>query len=392
MSTYFVPATESLHDVSESPANRSEVYHAFASFADAQYQEIRSQAVEKGARYDLFVKRKKGVESEIDRQLRANPEASMREELRKVKDDAERAISAETVQLQEVKETVSVMLRQALTNYARALVASNGKDDDILRFTSLWLANADDDDLNEKTVSGLVVSIPSHKFVFLFHQLSARLDNAQNDSPFVKVINSLVARICSEHPFHSLYQINALRSSEAALPASSSSSSGRTRRSSTTSAGSTPASGSNQNIPRALAADAILEKVSKLKSRLKVRVAAVKRVCSAYIQWADHPLKSNPGFVHKSSRNIRKDLLELPKGLLITALSNEPIPVTTYDLPFDLTWNYDTSSYPTITKYYSKFSYPGGITAPKIVKCIGSDGKYYTQLVRSHSDSFEFED
>lgn len=363
---------------------RSEVFHAFAIFADAQHQEIRKVADEKEDRYDLYAKRKRAEDSEMAKQLLENPDSTIASALERSKGDAKRAMKDDASQLKEVRETASVMLRQALTNYASALVASNHNDDDVLRFTSLWLANAHDDDLNERTVAGLVVSIPSHKFIVLFHQLSARLEKStEADSPFTRIINKLIFQICCEHPFHSLYQINALRNPE--LVALSTPLGRNPRRSSTPSFNSTPGTSSKENGPRALAAEAIMDKVSQAKSKLKTRVAAIKQVCSAYLAWANYSLSSNPAFCNAVGKAKQGKQLDLPKDLALAQLADLPIPITTCALAIDFTFAYDPKSYPCITKYSRKFSCPGGVTEPKHVKCVGSDGKSYGQLVRSFS-------
>lgn len=348
-------------------------------------------ALERQERFELYDQRKQAELAEITRQLSKGVDSGLRSQLQKGSENARASLEEDQAQLREATEIARVMLCQALKNYAQALVAASSNDDDMLRYTSLWLAHADDDELNKETIAGLVASIPPHKFIFLFHQLSARLHKSSNDSPFVKIINQLVCRICAEHPFHSIYQINALRTSDPTLstPIQASSSSARQsgRRSSASSASTNNTSAQNQSSPRSLAADAIITKVLKTKPALKGRIDAIIMACEAYYDWAEFRLSSVTSFLGENKK-VKKGLLKLPAKCGLVKLKDLPIPVSSYTLPVDVTTKYDQSDIPYIARYQSTFFCPGGVSEPKVVKCVGTNGKVYSQLVRPRCSFF----
>lgn len=392
--TYFEPSTAAL-GISDSPGDRSRVYHAFATFADDQYQVTQKTVMEERAKIASYTERIAAQETEFEQEKAAElVNTLLLTQLQRGLSDGKGALLEDQSRLAKTEQVASVMLRHALTNYAQALIASDTVDEDLFRFSSLWLAHAGDDDLNRDIIAGSLPNITSHKFIFLFHQLSARLQKtSREDSSFDKAVKSLVLRICCEHPFHSLYQINALcLAAPSALGSveSSPSNSGRSKRrdsapsvaSSATSARAESPS-DVQRVPRAVAAQIILTKVSKTKVKLKARVAAIGKVCEAYLEWADYNIATQWHAIHPTSRSgkLSTGTYKIPSGLKILALKDIDVPIPSHDLPIDVRTLYESNSYPGIVQFSPKFTYPGGVTYPKIVHCIGTDRKTYTSLV-----------
>lgn len=292
-------------------------------------------------------------------------------QLEKSKKDARAHIEEDRRALEEMERTTQSMLVKAVENYAKALAASNEHDDKVFRLVGLWLANADADQVH-KALKSLLKHIPSYKFVFLAFQLSARLaksSSTSGGSVSSSNIRTLVLRLCIEHPYHAIYPVNALR--EATLGKSS-------RRSSS----ARPLDANTGKDGRGQAASEILEKV-KGKDGMQETVEAIELALDAYAEWAEYNLKDSTAYKHSSSNNVRKGPLPLLNSSKIKRqVVDLPIPVTTYDLPVNVSGRYDQSSFPTIVRYRDTFDTAGGINLPKIMTCIGSDGKEYKQLVR----------
>lgn len=265
------------------------------------------------------------------------------------------------------------MLWRALDNYAQALQASDEFDDSVFRFCALWLASADNAEIHA-ALKPRLAAIPSHKFVFLAYQLSARLTKSSQPTPAAQNIRSLVQRLCNEHPFHALYPVNALRDAGSGRSSRRSSAS----RESSVGAGGLASKGSNS---RAQAANDIVDKAKRLDGS-RHRIEAIELACAAYAEWASFDIKHNAAY-HDNRGIVKKGLLPIPRSMKLKAkVNNLPIPVTTFDLPVDPTGTYSDDSFPHLVGYDDHFDTAGGIHIPKIVTCIGSDGKRYKQLVR----------
>ncbi|BGP56412.1 Serine/threonine-protein kinase tel1 [Rhodotorula sphaerocarpa] len=374
---YFDPAARALERNAD-PDERGQVYAAIAVFADAQQEDLRDVARDRSARFSAYQRRKKIELKEMERRLQDGSLESG--DLKRTKRQAEEHLDDDRRQLEEAQQLARDMLWRALDSYAHCLTASDKHDDRIYRFCALWLACADDEDLHARLKQPLA-NVPSHKFVFLAYQLSARLIKSPKPSPSSANISSLVFRLCTQHSFHSLYPVQSLRAPDAATNAS-----GRFSRRSSTSRESSVGIGSNNS--RAQAATDILEKARR-NERLRPRIEAVELACAAYAEWASFDLKSHgPYLVNSSdSRVLKKGPLPIAKTLKIkTHVRDLPIPVTTYDLAVDPTGTYADSTFPSIVKYDDYFDTAGGIHLPKIVVCRGSDGVAYKQLFKGDDD------
>ena len=250
-------------------------------------------------------------------------------------------------------------LSLAIDMYSRSLHASDAFDDDATtRLCSLWLANFDDLDSGVQ-YQEVLGRIPSHTFVFLAHQLSARLSAspAYLGNPSQESLRLLITRMCREHPYHSLYQVYCLRSEN-----NSSQSSSRRQ---------TVRHNSPSQLDRGAAAREIFDRL-RHDATIQGRVTAVERVCDASLQWAQYPIKT------KDKKHL-KGPLKVPDDLMITKLHDVQVPVITISTPVDKTMKYDNCVW--IHRYESIYTTAGGVNLPKINLCIGTDGRKYKQLV-----------
>ena len=74
----------------------------------------------------------------------------------------------------------------------------------IFRFISVWLKNADKEGIN-KIAGKAAERVPSYLFVPLIYQLFSRVGSGVKD--FRSALNSLILRICSDHPHHGIVQL-----------------------------------------------------------------------------------------------------------------------------------------------------------------------------------------
>jgi ataxia telangiectasia mutated family protein len=352
---YFKPALAEV-DV-DGDIEAVDIYRRYARFAHSQYQALNARSGEmdrlrvirahKQAEYDLLSQRvAKG-----DRQLSSD----VRSTNTVIKQDEQR--------LAEYDGARKRFLYLALEMYAKLLTHSNADDDAVFRLVSLWFSHHADDKLNLHLAKYLS-AIPSGNFVFLAHQLSARLCKSGSGSArFESNLKDLVIRIGRQHPFHILYQVYSLRQTSGVALFTQK---GKSRPDRTFQA--SPAS-SAQNGRRQVAED-VFSRLRK-DARVGERVRHLETACEAFMELA---LASPEG--------KGKGPYKVPK-LKIRKLENVPIPVPTADLAVDPTCAYEPSSMPCISRFADTYNLAGGIHFPKIIDCYGSDGRKYKGLVRA---------
>ena len=359
---YFLPAasllTELIATVDRPKTSIATVYHQCAVFADRQYHTILRSP--DAIKWKLYAERKeKEIQDRKEQILKTQSGSRTFVELKHDQEKAERLLREDTQRYKKHSESLSTFLQQAIDMYSRCLQAADDFDNDgHIRLVSLWFANFNDNDLQDK-VRVSIDRIPSRKFVFLAHQLSARLAKPANDPVMGSqdTLQNLILRMCRDHPFHSLYQVYCLRPSPGLTHGS--------RRSS-----------ARLDLPisqgeRAAAAADIFDRL-RADSSSNQQVIDVEQVCDAYLQWAKRPIK---GSVDKS----RSGPFEIPSDMLILKLSDVHVPVLTINTPVDPTLQYQNCIW--ISRYERTFETAGGVNIPKICYCRGSDGVKYKQLV-----------
>ncbi|KAF9266973.1 hypothetical protein L218DRAFT_1074808 [Marasmius fiardii PR-910] len=334
---------------------RASVYHKAAIFAEHQYYAIVKSP--ETIRWKVYLERKQKDISILQEQRKRYKEGTHEhKELNGL------IVGARKVMLQDLEanrrqsDSRKEYLGHSIEMYSRCLEESDKFDQDApVRLCSLWLGNFDDAKMGEAFRVALE-RVPSRKFVFLAHQLTARLSA---DSPAQKNLHRLIFRMSLEHPFHSLYQVLLLNPPRE--------DSGSSRRSSVRNVKSgTPSE-------RANAAKEILDRIRNDADR-QGRLLAIEQFCFAALQWADYPIKKN--------KDIKTGPYDIPSNMVILKLklARLKVPVITVHTPVDPTMRYENCVW--VDKYDSKYSTAGGLSKPKICVCRGSDGKPHKQLFK----------
>lgn len=253
-------------------------------------------------------------------------------------------------EFQRLYESRQTFLRQSLENYLLCLKASDKYDNDALRFSALWLENHDSEIANA-AVSKHISQVGSRKFASLMNQWSSRLLDVPHQ--FQKLLSTLVLRICVDHPYHGMYQIFA---------------------------GSKTKGGKDETaLARNAAANNI---VSQLKASKRVHVIwlAVHNTNIGFVRFAtERPQDSSikPGSKIKLSKSafgqrVEQDVL------------NQRVPPPTMSVPIRADCDYNDT--PSIRRFQPEYTVASGISAPKILTAIGTDGKKYKQLFKGGND------
>jgi ataxia telangiectasia mutated family protein len=363
LSHFFEPAVASLSTTNHSYLNREHatVFHQCAMFAEQQYHAILLSP--DAIRWKMYVERKtQEIEHRKDQIVKTQHGSTQFIALTQDQRRAQALLDQDTEQFRQHNHAMDSFLEQAIDMYSRSLEASDDFDDDgTIRMCSLWFANFENPNLKPNVVRNALQRIPSRKYIFLAHQLSARLTNSsgRSHSPHQPNLQSLITRMCTEHPFHSLYQVYCLRADRT--------NAGVSRRQS-----SRHESSSQE---RAAAAATIFD---KLRSDSKIGAIAidVERVCNACLEWAKYAIK-------KKHASKPEPPFYVPETLLITQLHNVRVPVLTSHTKLDPTLKYDDCVW--IDHFEKTYQTAGGVNLPKIIHCLGSDGKKYKQLASFQS-------
>lgn len=317
-----------------------QVYHEFAAFCDRQYQDPDSiEDLERLRRL------KEMKEIEVETLLRLSKEATSGQKQRnhKAYNQAKQWLQLDTEEYERLNDGRNQLLRQSLENYLLSLTAWDDHNNDALRFTALWLEHSDEE-IASKSASKYLSKVPTFKFASLANQLTSRLLDARND--FQALLFSLVLSICKDHPYHGMYQIWAGTNSN-------------------------PSPNDETALSRQKAAKEVALNLSK-SSRSTGTWSAIDRISHLYCSFASERAKV------KSGSKMR--LNTSPAGSTLNSmLSRIPLPPPTLQVALAADRNY--SRLPTMVSIEPQITIAGGISAPKIITLVASNGKRYKQLV-----------
>lgn len=324
-----------------------EVYHRFAIFCDEQLQD--PDMIEDLARLEKLVQSKTEEVAHYRNEAKhANPQKQ--ERWGKFLSNSLKYLKLDQDEFHLVQKTRNEFVKLSLENYLQALAASDNHDNDALRFTALWLERSENE-FATRAVHAHLSKVPTRKFAALMNQLSSRMQ--QDSSIFQLQLRRLVLAICCDHPYHGMYQIWAGTMSWTV----------------------------RDDIPAALRRKAnnfIATELIK-KDTTKEIWMAIDRTNGSYHQLAS----SDRGEKPKSGTKI--NVKDSPLATqLATSLSRYGIPPPTLEI--ELSPEKDYSRIPVITKMEPTMTVAGGLSAPKIITVVASNGERYKQLVKGGND------
>ncbi|XP_061484637.1 serine-protein kinase ATM isoform X2 [Rhineura floridana] len=341
----------------ELKSGKMKAFLSLARFSDTQYQRIENymKSSEFENKQTLLRKAKEEVGLLREHKFQTN----------RYTVKVQRELLLDECAIRALGEDRKRFLCKAVENYISCLLSGEEHDMWIFRLCSLWLENSGVSEVNIM-IQEEAKKIPSYKFLPLMYQLAARMGTKMIG--FQQILNNLIARISLDHPHHTLFIILALANAnkdeflmkpEAA------------RRSRLTK--NTPKETSPLDRDRMEAASNIVNIIKHKKPALVVNVEAL---CDAYITLAN--MDASPCKSQKRGINI-------PSDQPITKLKNlEDVVVPTMEIKVDPSGNYENLV--TIRSFKPEFRLAGGLNLPKIIDCVGSDGKERRQLVKGRDD------
>ncbi|KAK5264901.1 Serine/threonine-protein kinase tel1 [Exophiala xenobiotica] len=350
ISRYLAPSFKELHGRGTgSEAGR--VYHNFAAFCDMQLQDPDN--LDDFTRISKIRDRKLQEVHDLEQMHKNSPDEKQKKQLWTHLQRAKTWFKIDEEEWQRVQKNRTDLILNCLENYLLSMRASDGYPNDTLRFLALWLNQAESSKAND-IVGRHLATVPTIKFAPLVNQLSSRLLDVKDS--FQKLLMDLMFRICSDHPYHSLYQLFAASKSK----------------------------GMKQDeiaVSRNLAAIRLSDMVNK-KSVSSAIWVALHNSCIQYHRVATDRL-SDKELKTGSKIQLRK----LPSGQkLENVLSDAHTRIAPPTLNIPLRTDRDYSQVPTFAKFEPLISIAGGVSAPKIITVIASDGSRHKMLLKGGND------
>ncbi|ELK38230.1 Serine-protein kinase ATM [Myotis davidii] len=360
MQTYLEKAVEVAgnYDGESSDELRNGQMKAFLSlarFSDTQYQRIENYM--KSSEFENKQALLKRAKEEVGLLREHNIQSNNRYTIK-----VQRELELDECALRALKEDRKRFLCKAVENYISCLLSGEGHDMWIFRLCSLWLENSG---VSER----YGMKIPSYKFLPLMYQLAARMGTKMTGGlGFHEILNNLISRISMDHPHHTLFIILALANANKDESLTKSEAARRSRITK-----NAPKQSSQLDEDRTEAATKI---ISAIRSRRPQMVRSVETLCDAYIILAN--------FDATQWKTQRKGI-KIPADQPITKLKDlEDVVVPTMEIKVDPTGEY--RNLVTIQSFKAEFRLAGGVNLPKIIDCVGSDGKERRQLVKGRDD------
>ncbi|KAK5085735.1 Serine/threonine-protein kinase tel1 [Lithohypha guttulata] len=347
---YLRPAIEALQkNTMGSMAGR--VFHNFASFCDSQLQD--SAAKDDYERVSEIRDRKSQEVLELT-QMCQNASGTERKVLSGHLAKAKTWLKLDDEEYERLKANRAQLLQQSLENYLLSLRACDDFKKDALRLMALWLGNADVPEAS-KTVRDYLRFVPSMKLAPFVQQLCSRLLN--QDDIFQKGLQDILLRIWCDHPFHGLYQLFSACKSKGAES-------------------DTVARSRNKS------ANILAEKVRTRGGTPSSVWVSLHNSAMHFVQFAQEKLaeKDTKAGSKIPFRNFKYGV-KLEQTLQ-TSTYKIPPPTMSIALRADK----DYSVVPAYTMFEPKVSIAGGVSAPKIVTMIATDGLKYKMLLKGGND------
>lgn len=344
---YLEPALKDLKGKIEGK-DAGRVFHQFALFCDQELQ--NPDGLAHLARLQTIKQKKSDEVAQLRNMIAKEHNTQQKHKYNNHLGKARQVLDLDQAELSRTERLRSEFVKLSLENYLLSLAASDEHNNDALRFTALWLEHSDEDATNE-VVRKHLERVPTRKLAPLMNQLTSRLQDQSN--MFQKLLINLVLRICIDHPYHGMYQIWSGVKSRANKD-------------------------DDVAVLRQKATEKVSQQIIKNPSRALIWTA-IDRTSRYYHQLA---MERDPNKYKAGHKSAIKDS---------TAGQNLAASLTKYQIPpptmqIELSSDRDYSNVPTMMKLEPIMSIASGVSAPKIITAVGSNGQRFRQLVKGGND------
>jgi ataxia telangiectasia mutated family protein len=340
---YLRPALKELKGKT-SGSEAGQLFHQFAVFCDQQLQD--QDGLEDLERLENLAKGKREDVMEWEKVVNNAKSTTEKERHKQSLKKAKAWLKLDEEELQRHISNREQFLGQSLENYMLALAASDEHDNVALRFAALWLEHAEENLANDAVLKHLK-HVPSRKLAPLMNQLSSRLQHSE--MKFQQLLFSLIMRICTDHPYHGMYVINAALNSR-------------------------PRPEDEAAVSRNTSAQKVARHLADTDKTASIW-QAIQQTNKSYVRLAmekdEQRYKSGKKVAIKDSRAASGLNAQLPQY-------HVPPPTMSIELAADL----DYSKVPVMSKLDPVMSIASGVSTPKIITILADNGARYKQLVK----------
>ena len=238
------------------------------------------------------------------------------------------------------------LLSQSLENYLLCLRACDTYDSDVLRFSALWLQYFESEAANS-AVAKQIQHVGSHKFASLMNQWTSRQLNEPNNG-FQKLLSALVLRICVDHPYHGMYHLFSSCKSKGAKDVIA--------------------------LSRNAAASGVVGFVKADKVAGPVWIA-IHNTSINYVRFCMDQMDDT-----RFKQGAKVPLRQTSSGIKLEQdVHTHRVPPPTMEIPLRPDHNY--RNVPVIQNFQPDFTIANGMSKPKVLTAIATNGRRYKQLV-----------
>ncbi|XP_070172770.1 serine-protein kinase ATM [Polyergus mexicanus] len=319
---------------------------ALARFADAQYEQISAYM-----NSPIYESLKEYARSNDLRSQVLDQAQIKNQDIKRAVIISQKQSTNDAAELKNIEQERRNYLAQALKYYLKTLHSSEEHNLLIFRLVALWLDNMLDNEVNEVLLDELD-NVPSFKFVPLVPQLAAHISNdLKHQRSFSTRIFRILERCALEHPYHTLPVVLALKNLH-----------------------SDPGTTVTKEERRVLGAKRLLKRLTE--SSVHDIVQEMEILSRALLSLA---------YWQPKGKCYNGKCYSIPRDQLISKVKNlDNVLLPTLTLLVRPSGNYDNVV--GIKAYQETCVFVGGVTAPKKVICVGTDGVQRRQLVKGKDD------
>ncbi|XP_071734165.1 serine/threonine-protein kinase ATM [Rutidosis leptorrhynchoides] len=338
-------------------ARQGQTHFHLAHYADALFRSYEERLTSNEWQAAMRLRKHKTKELEaLYRRLKNSSKGEKTDYTVKIQ-ELQKQLAMDQEEAEKLQQDRDNFLSIALEGYKRCLVIGDKYDVRVVfRLVSLWFGLC----TRQIVVNGMLSTIQevqSYKFIPLVYQIASRLGSSkdsQGPNTFQFALVSLLKKMSIDHPYHTIFQLLALANGDRVKDKQ------RSRNSFVV------------DMDKKYAAESLLKELSSHHGAV---IRQMKQMVEIYIRLAELETK----------REDTNRKIALPRDIR-SVRELELVPVVTSSFPVDPSCQYNEGSFPHFKGLADSVTIMNGINAPKVVECLGSDGKRYRQLAKSGND------
>ncbi|XVE54961.1 hypothetical protein DITRI_Ditri03aG0123000 [Diplodiscus trichospermus] len=341
----------------KSAERQSQTHFHLAHYADALFRSYEERLNSNEWQAAMRLRKHKTLELEaLIRRLKGSTKGEKIDYSGKIQ-ELQKQLAMDEEEAQKLEDDRDNFLSIALEGYKRCLVIGEKYDLRVVfRLVSLWFSLSSRQDVINNLLK-TIDEVQTYKFVPLVYQIASRIGNIKDGTVpnnFQFALVSLVKKMAIDHPYHTILLLLALANGDRIKDKQ------RSRNSFVV------------DMDKKLAAENLLRELSAYHGPV---VRQMKQMVEIYIKLAEL----------ETRREHTGKKVPLPREIR-SVRQLERVPVVTANFPVDRSCQYSEGSFPYFKGLADSVMVMNGINAPKVVECLGSDGRKYKQLAKSGND------